>query len=187
MKRVLLIVSLLMSGAANSQPYASAQLGWAHADFPLGAPFNGYVRDGGLTYGVDAGVGFARVWAAEIGFDGYDSFHGQAIPCPVHTSCAPTATPQSVNQRLYDAFAVRRFTIKDVRLFAKAGYYHAKINTDVPLPDAQFTGSGLALGIGLRWYFTAPWSVSLEATRFDDNVSQIVVGVGWGLGIGERR
>jgi outer membrane protein with beta-barrel domain len=187
MRPALLIVSLLFSAAAYSQPYASAHLGWAHADFPLGAPFNGYARDSSLMYGVDVGVGIGHRWAAELGFNSYDTFDGEAVPCAAGAQCAPIATQQSVNQRLYDAFAVRRFTIKDVRLFAKAGYYNATIHTDVPLADAHFHESGLALGIGLRWYFTAPWSVSLETTRYDDNLNQIVVGVGWGLGIGERR
>jgi hypothetical protein len=38
----------------------------------------------------------------------------------------------------------------------------------------------------MRWYFSEPWSLSLEASRFDDNVSQITFGVGWGLGAGSR-
>lgn len=56
MKHALLILSLLFSGAAFSQPYASAQLGWVHADFPLGAPLNRYTHDS-APYGIDVGVG----------------------------------------------------------------------------------------------------------------------------------
>ena len=37
------------------------------------------------------------------------------------------------------------------------------------------------LGLGARWYFTDPWSVSVQATRFDDNLQQLMFGVGWGL------
>lgn len=31
------------------------------------------------------------------------------------------------------------------------------------------------------WYVSEPWSVSLEASRFDDHVYQIGVGFGWGI------
>ncbi len=41
--------------------------------------------------------------------------------------------------------------------------------------------SGAVLGVGARWYFRDPWSVSLQGTRFDDNLRQLMLGVGWGL------
>jgi hypothetical protein len=40
--------------------------------------------------------------------------------------------------------------------------------------------------VGVRWYFSTPWSVALEAERFDDNVSQLSIGVGWGFGGGRH-
>jgi hypothetical protein len=185
--RVITIVSLLaFPAAAFSQPYASAYLGWARADFPLGAPFNGYADDSGPAYGLDFGIGFGERWAAELGLNGYGEFDGRAAPCPANTACPAIVTDQSIEQSVYDVAIVRRFTIRELRFFAKAGYYRASIDTDVAFPDSNFVENGLLLGAGMRWYFEAPWSISLEASRFDDNVSQFVVGFGWGLGLGDR-
>jgi outer membrane protein with beta-barrel domain len=179
--RALTIVSLLACPAtAFSQPYASANLGWARADFPLGEPFNGYADDRSVTYGLDLGIGFGERWAAQLGFNGYGDFDGRGSPCVAGTICTGVVSDQSIEQMVYNASIVRRFTIKELRFFAKAGYYHAEIDTDV----GGFDEDGLVLGAGIRWYFDSPWSVSLEASRFDDNVSQFVVGFGWGLGLG---
>ena len=179
--RVVMFLSLLACpAAAFSQPYASANLGWARADFPLGAPFNGYADDSSVTYGLDFGIGFGERWAAELGLSGYGDFDGRASPCMAGTVCTGVVSDQSVEQSVYDAAIVRRFTIKDLRFFAKAGYYRANIDTDV----GDFDENGLLLGAGVRWYFDAPWSIALEASRLDDNVSRIVVGFGWGLGLG---
>ena len=68
-----------------------------------------------------------------------------------------------------------------MRLFAPFGFYRARIDTNLALPGARSRDRGAHVGIGARWYFRDPWSVSLQATRFDDNLAQIMLGVGWGL------
>ena len=60
MKHSLLIVLSLISSAALSQTYASAQLGWAHADFPLGAPFDDNVSQIVVCVGLGLGIGERR-------------------------------------------------------------------------------------------------------------------------------
>jgi hypothetical protein len=173
---------------ASAQPYATAELGWANADFPLNAPFNGFADDSSITYGITFGMGFGERWAAELGYDGYGNFDGRGAPCPENTVCGPVAiTEQSINQHAYEASLVRRFAIANFRFYGKAGYYRAKIDTNVPFPDADFVEDGLLLGVGMRWYFDSPWSVSVEASRFDDNVSQLTFGVGWGFGAGHKE
>ena len=72
------------------------------------------------------------------------------------TVCTGVVSDQSVEQSVYDAAIVRRFTIKDLRFFAKAGYYRANIDTDV----GDLDENGLLLGAGVRWYFDAPVSNS---------------------------
>jgi hypothetical protein len=76
---------------------------------------------------------------------------------------------------------VPRFVIGNTRLFATLGYFRATIDTDLPLPDAKWRDRGAVVGLGTRWYFRDPWSISVQATRFDDNLRQLMVGVGWGL------
>jgi hypothetical protein len=179
--RLIMTLSLLASpAAAFSQPYASANIGWASADYPLGAPFNGYADDRSVTYGVDFGIGFGERWAAELGLSGYGDFDGRASPCVAGSVCTGVVSDQTIEQSVYDAVIVRRFTVKHLRFFAKAGYYRANIDTAV----ADFDENGLLLGAGIRWYFDAPWSLSLEGSRLDDNVSRVAVGFGWGLGLG---
>lgn len=178
-----LIVLLGMPALAWSQPYASVQVGYADADFPLGAPYNGVVDDSAPMVGVEAGLGFGRKWAAELGLHEYGSFNGFGTPCPAGAVCAPITQQISGNdQRLYKVALVRRFEIGNVRLFGKAGYYRAELQSNVPLPDADFNPDGVMLGMGVRWYFNTPWTLSLQGERFDDNVSQVSVGIGWGLG-----
>jgi hypothetical protein len=184
--RVWWILAAACPGAAFAQPYASVNLGWASADFPIEAPFNGLVDDSAPTYGIDFGMGFGDKWAAEIGINGYGNFDGRAAPCAVGTVCVAVVTEESVDQTVYEAALVRRFTVKNFRFFGKAGYYRANIDTDIPFDDSDFSENGLLLGIGMRWAFAAPWNVSIELTRFDDNVSQFTVGVGWGLSFGKK-
>ena len=76
---------------------------------------------------------------------------------------------------------VPTFTVGATRLFATLGYYRANIDANLALPDTEATDSGAALGVGARWYFSDPWSVSVQAMRFDDNLQQLMFGVGWGL------
>jgi hypothetical protein len=189
MKTALLSFLTLLAAPtlALAQPYASVQLGYATADFPLGAPYNGVVDDHAPMLGVEGGIAFGK-WGGEIGFHDYGSFHGFGTPCPDGAVCAPITQQISGNDETLWKFAlVRRFEIGNVRLFGKAGYYRAHMKSNVNLPDADFNPDGVMLGAGVRWYFSAPWSLSLEGERFDDNVSQISVGFGWGFGRDARE
>ena len=180
--RLVLLALLATPALALAQPYASVQLGYASADFPLDAPYNGVVNDNALMLGVEAGVAFGK-WGGEIGFHDYGSFDGFGTPCSDGAVCAPiTQQIEGNDQTLWKLALVRRFEIGNVRLFGKAGYYRAHMKSNVNLPDADFNPDGVMLGAGVRWYFSAPWSLSLEGERFDDNVSQVSVGFGWGFG-----
>jgi hypothetical protein len=53
--RLLGLLALLAAPAlAFGQPYASLQLGYANADFPVGAPYNGVVKDSAPVVGIEA-------------------------------------------------------------------------------------------------------------------------------------
>jgi hypothetical protein len=179
------IVALLAAPAlAFSQPYANVQLGYAHADFPVGPPYNGVVKDSAPMIGIEGGYAFYK-WSAELGFDTYGSLDGFGTPCFGTTVCSPiTQEIDGNDQTLWKVALVRRIDIGDWKLFAKGGYYHANLKTNVP--DGDTHPDGFLLGVGVRWYFSAPWSLALEAERFDDNVSQLSVGVGWGFGGGRH-
>ena len=82
---------------------------------------------------------------------------------------------------IFKAALAPRFVIGQVRLFGTFGYYQARIDTNLALPDSTQRDRGALLGAGARWYFREPWSVSVQATRFDDNLRQVMFGVGWGL------
>jgi hypothetical protein len=184
MKTSLLVLLGLLAAPsiALAQPYATIQLGYARADFPLGPPYNGVVDDKAPTFGGEAGYAFGK-WGGEIGFYDYGSFDGFGTPCPDGQACSQvTQQIDGNNQTLWKLALVRRFEIGNVRLFGKAGYYRAKLKSNVDLPDSDFSPDGVMLGAGVRWYFDAPWSLSLEGERFDDNVSQITLGFGWGFG-----
>jgi hypothetical protein len=184
--RALLVISCIgCPAAAFGQPYFSANVGWASADFPIEAPFNGLADDSAPAYGIDFGVGLGS-WAVELGANGYGNVDGRAAACAVGTVCALVVTEESVDQTIYDVGLVRRFTIRNFQLYGKAGYYRANIDTTIPFPDSDFSERGLMLGIGARWYFEAPWSLSIEGTRYDDNVSQLSIGFGWGLGFKDK-
>jgi hypothetical protein len=180
---IALTLSLAAPAAAFSQPYASAKIAYAGADFPLGSPYNGVIDDNSPGLGVDFGFGFGRHWALEIGAARYGSFDGSGSPCAAGDVCTLVIRPIEGNDvTLYNAALVPRFTAGDARFFARVGYYRANVDTDIGIPGADdFHEDGLLLGAGVRWYFEDPWSISLEATRFDDNIRQIAVGVGWGL------
>jgi hypothetical protein len=183
--KLLALVALLIAPTlAFCQPYANLQLGYAHADFPVGPPYNGVIKDSAPVVGIEAGYAF-RKWSAEVGFDEYGSLDGFGTPCTAGGVCSPVTRDINGNdQSLYKLALVRRFDIGDVRLFGKAGYYHATLKAN--LPNADFHPDGFLLGFGVRWYFSSPWSLALEGERFDDNVSQISLGVGWGFGRGDR-
>jgi hypothetical protein len=167
---------------AWSQPYVSAQLGYASTEWSRGAPLNGRIDDRALGYGVDVGMGFGRRWAFEVGAYGYGSFDARGTPCAPGAVCSPLVTEVGGNDiTILKAALAPRFEIGNVRLFGTFGYYRATIDTNLDLPDAKSRDRGALLGIGARWYFSDPWSVSLQATRFDSNLHQVMFGVGWGL------
>ena len=75
-----LVTWLILPTAAYGQPYVSAKIAYAGADFPLGAPYNGVIDDNSPGLGVDVGFGFGRYWALEIGGTRYGSFDGRGTP-----------------------------------------------------------------------------------------------------------
>jgi hypothetical protein len=117
-----------------------------------------------------------------VAWHGYGNFDGRATPCPIGSICPQVVSDVSgIDVNILSLSVVPRFEIGDVQAFAKAGYYRAKIDAEIGLPNDDFRENGLLIGAGLRWYFDEPWSVSLEATRHDDNLYQVTVGFGWGL------
>jgi hypothetical protein len=168
---------------AAAEPYVSAQLGYASVEWSHGAPLNGSVDDRNLGYGVDLGFDLGKVWAVELGAYGYGSFDARGTPCAGGAICPAVVTEfGGTDIRIVKAALAPRFRLGDnVRLFATMGYYRAAIDTDLPLPEAKWRDRGAVLGLGARWYFTDPWSVSVQAARFDDNLRQVMFGVGWGL------
>lgn len=180
-RSILILAACAVPSVALGQPYVSAELGYANAEFPLGAPYNGVIDDRAATYGVDLGLGFGPLFGIELGVNRYGDFDGTATPCPAGGTCTLAIRGVSGNDMTtYQLALVPRFTIGDLRMFAKAGYYRAEIDTNIGLPDNDFSEDGLLVGIGVRWLFKDPWSVSLEATRFGDDVSQLTVGFGFG-------
>jgi hypothetical protein len=167
---------------ASAEPYVSAQLGYAKIDWPRGSPLNGRIDDRGFGYGVDLGFGLGRRWAVELGAYGYESFDARGTPCAGGAVCSAVVTEVGGNDvSIVKAALAPRFTLGAVRLFATMGFYRARIDTNLALPDAKSRDRGAVLGLGARWYFTDPWSISVQATRFDDNLQQLMFGVGWGL------
>lgn len=177
------LVLLMLPAAASAEPYAVAKIIYAGADFPLGSPFNGSIDDSSPALGVDVGFSIGRRWGVEVGAARYGSFDGNGSPCVAGRTC--TLILQSIggnDMTIYNAAIVPRITAGKTRFFARAGYYRAEIDANIGLPGAgDFRADGLMLGVGARWYFADPWNLSLEATRFDDNVRQLAVGFGWGL------
>jgi hypothetical protein len=186
--RALLMSALLMAPAAGmAQPYVSAQLGYASSEWPLGAPFNGRIDDTAFALGADLGIGFTDHWALEVGALRYGGLDGSGVPCVEGASCPPVVQEVNGNDlTIYKVSIIPRYTFGAVHVFGEAGYYRAKIDTEVNLPDSDFRDNGLLLGIGVRWYFSDPWSMSLKAERLDDNLYQVLFGVGWGLRLGDN-
>lgn len=178
----LLLTALLAREAVALEPYVSAQLGFANTEWPVGSPLNGRIDDRALGYGVDVGLTFKHRWGVEIGAFGYGDFDARGTPCAPGAFCAAVVSDvEGTDIRIVKVAIVPRFAVGSVRLFAPFGYYRATIDTNLPYPSARFRDRGAHLGLGARWYFRDPWSVSLQATRFDDNLTQFMVGVGWGL------
>jgi hypothetical protein len=167
---------------AFCQPYVSAQLGFANTDWARDAPLNGRIDDSAPGYGLDVGFGFGRRWAFEVGAYGYGGFDARGTPCAAGATCSDVVTEVTGNDiTIFKAALAPRFNIGKVRLFGTFGYYQARIDTNLALPDATSRDRGAVVGAGARWYFQNPWSVSLQATRFDDNLRQLMFGVGWGF------
>jgi hypothetical protein len=178
-------IGLLLSitRMAAAEPYVSAQVGYANVEWSRGAPLNGRLDDRAFGYGADLGFDLGKVWAVELGAYGYGSFDARGTPCAGGVICPNVVTEFGGNDvSIVKVALAPRFKIgDDVRLFATMGYYRATIDANLALPDAKWRDSGAVLGVGARWYFTDPWSVSVQATRFDDNLQQLMFGVGWGL------
>jgi Outer membrane protein beta-barrel domain len=185
MRSLTIVAAALLLAApqlAGGQPYVSAQLGLASTDWPRGAPLNGRIDDRAAGYGIDVGIGFGKRWAFELGAYGYGGFDASGTPCAAGAACPEVVTEISSNDvTILKAALAPRFVVGKVRLFATFGYYQATIDANLDLPDAKQRDSGALLGAGARWYFRDPWSVSVQATRFDDNLRQLTLGVGWGM------
>jgi hypothetical protein len=171
---------------AFAQVYAELELGYSSADINLGSPYNGVVDDRASVVGADFGVNLGSRWAVELGVNKYNSFDGRATPCAPGASCLNEVVPTGSNDiNSYSLALVPHFDLKNIVLFAELGYYSADIDTDIGIADDDFTEDGVMIGGGARWYFSEPWSVSLEATRMDENIYQMTVGIGWGLRLGK--
>jgi hypothetical protein len=185
MRSITIVAAALALAApqlAVGQPYVSAQLGLASTNWPSGAPLNGRIDDRAAGYGLDFGIGFGKRWGFELGAYGYGGFDANGTPCAAGAVCPDVVTEVSSNDiRIVKAALAPRFIIGKVRLFGTFGYYQATIDTNLDLPDSEQRDSGAVLGAGARWYFREPWSVSIQGTRFDDNLRQLMFGVGWGL------
>jgi hypothetical protein len=183
--RNLLVIGLCTSvpGLAAAEAYVSAQLGFANTEWSRGSPLNGTIDDRGLGYGMDVGLTLGERWGIEVGTYGYEAFDARGTPCAGGAVCANVVSQIGGNDiTIVKAALVPHFRIgDDVRLFATLGYYRATLDTNLALPDAKSRERGAVVGVGARWYFANPWSVSLQATRFDDNLQQLMFGVGWGL------
>jgi hypothetical protein len=176
---------------AAAEPYVVAEVGYASVEWSHGAPLNGRLDDRSFGYGFDLGFDLGDVWAVELGAYGYGSFDARGTPCAGGAVCPAVVSEFGGNDiRIVKAALAPRFALGDnVRLFATMGYYRAAIDTNLALPDAKWRDRGAVLGLGARWYFTNPWNVSVQAARFDDNLRQLMFGVGWGLrrGRGDDR
>lgn len=169
-------------GTLRAEPYVSALLGYTSTEWPRGSPLNGTIDDRGFAYGIDLGFSFGERWGVELGAYEYESFDAFGTPCAGGAVCPAVVTEVNGNDVSIVKLALApRFVIGRVRLFATMGYYRANIDTNLDLPGAKSRDRGAVLGLGARWYFRDPWSVSLQATRFDDNLRQVMLGVGWGL------
>jgi hypothetical protein len=176
------VLILSAPSLAEGEPYVSAQLGLASTEWSRGAPVNGTIDDRGAAYGVDLGFGFGKRWGVEVGAYGYEAFDARGTPCAPGAVCAAVTSEFGGNDVSIVKLALApRFSVGQVRLFATMGYYRATIDANLALPEAKSRDRGAVLGLGARWYFSDPWSVSIQATRFDDNLRQLMFGVGWGL------
>jgi hypothetical protein len=178
----LFAVLMSLSAVTHAQPYVSFGLGHAKAELPLDGPFNGIIDDREIMYGIDGGWSLNHRWAAEAGINRYGGFDGRGTPCTAGQVCPPVVREITSNDiSVLKLAVVPRVNIGDVQVFGKGGVYRARIDANTGLPDSEFRETGVLLGAGLRWYFEEPWSISVEAERFDDKLYQLRLGIGWGL------
>jgi hypothetical protein len=190
MRRTFAVLVLCAGAPAASygQVYAGAELGYASADFSLGAPYNGVVDDRSMSLGAEVGFSIRERFALELGVTKFGSFDGRATPCAPGMTCTLIVLPTGSNDvTAYNISLIPHIELADVELYAELGYYGMRIDTEIGLPDSDFRERGALLGVGARWYFREPWSLSLEAVRYDDKVYQIALGAGWGLRLGGER
>lgn len=176
-----LVLALGWPIVSAAQPYVSAELGYANADFNIGAPYNGIVDDRRLAWGFNAGLGVSEHVAVEFGFRGYRDFEGRGVPCAPGGECPPVVVELDDNSvRSYRLSIVPHTSVGAVQLFGEVGYYYSKIDTNIGLPGDRFDMDGLVIGGGARWLIRDPLSVSIRAARLDDNLYEFSVGIGWG-------
>jgi hypothetical protein len=180
--RAAMVAWILGSTSAMAQPYIGAHVGYADGEFTLSEPYNGTVDDRSMMLGVSGGFGFGRKWAIEGAAHIYEGFDGRATPCPAGQLCGPIVEAVDDNDlTVYRLALVRRAFIGKAQVYGQAGYYHARLDTRIPLPGDDFTENGLVLAAGIRWQIREPWDVSVEVSRLDNHVAQLTVGMGMGI------
>ncbi len=195
MTRTTLLGTLFLVGVASgaattghAQLYANARLGYANADFTLGGRYNGVIDDSALAYGLGVGFGINQHLSIEGDWYGYGNFSGRAAPCPVDGSCPPPTeqVPTRGNgmNMLAVTMAPRLAMANSAEIYGNLGYYQMSIDTSI---GEDFRRRGLLIGAGVRWEFSEPWSVHVEAKRFGDRMYQFAVGFGWHLQPLRRR
>jgi hypothetical protein len=177
------VVALILgSTTALAQPYIGAHVGYANGEFTLSEPYNGTVDDRSTMLGIAGGFGFGPKWAIEGAAHIYEGFDGRATPCIAGQVCPLLVQNVDDNDlTVYRLALVRRAFIGKAQIYGQAGFYHARLDTRIPLPGDDFTESGLVLAAGLRWQIREPWNVSVEVSRLDNHVSQLTVGMGMGI------
>jgi hypothetical protein len=188
--RIVLTATALLWGvqAAAVEPYADVQLGYASAEWPRGAPLNGRIDDRTVAYGLNVGLAVTDRWAFQVGATDYGALDARGVPCAPGATCPPIVSDvDGTDISILSAAAVVRFRLGSVRLFAPFGFYRARVDTNLALPESRSRDRGVLLGLGARWYFRDPWHVSIQGTRFDDNLYQVMLGVGWGLRDRDQR
>ena len=151
MKRLLVLGFCCAAPAVGfGQVYATAQVGYASADFNLGSPYNGVIDDRAMHVGAEVGIGLGRRMGIELGVNKYNSFAGRATPCAPGAVCTNAVIPTGSNDiLLYSLALTPHIEVANVELFAEIGYYHAKIDTAIGLADGDFTDDGTSASHGV--------------------------------------
>lgn len=181
MKKVILLAILgVAAQPVAADPYITAEAGLAAADISLGEPFNGSIDDEASMYGVNVAWALSGLLAVEAGVSDYGDLDGRGTPCPRGDLCTQVVRDIPGNDmRVYEAALVPGLEIGNLRLYGRAGYYRADIDTALPFEGGDFDPSGLLLGGGLRLHFLPTLSAGLEVGRLGDDVSQVALIFGW--------